>query len=85
MHLESGACESHTELHDIDEWAFRGRDSYEYTNTWRSYYKYRCPTCNSNFRVVSALFQHIEEQGCGQRVQGSVRNMLDYIERKVGN
>ena len=31
MHLESGACDSRVELHDIDEWAFRGRDSYAYS------------------------------------------------------
>ena len=83
MHLESGACESRTELHDIDDWAFRGSESYEYTNGWGDYYKYRCPTCDDDFRVVSALIQHIEERDCGQRLKGSVRRMLDYIEDKV--
>ena len=83
MHLESGACDSRVELHQIDEWAFRGRDSYTYTNAWKDYYKYRCPTCDVGFRVVSALIQHIEEQDCGQRITGSVRKMLDYLERKV--
>ena len=83
MHLESGACESKVQLHEIDEWAFRGRDSVDYTSRWTDYYKYKCPTCGTQFRVISALIQHIEEQNCGQRITGSVRRTLDYVERKV--
>lgn len=83
MHLESGACESQVQLHEIDEWACRGRDSVNYTKRWTAYDKYRCPTCDADFRVVSALIQHIELRSCGQRIEGSVRRMLEYLERKV--
>ena len=83
MQLESGACNFRVQLYGIDEWAFPGRDSYAYTNQWKNYYKYRCPTCDDSFRVIIALIQHIEEQVCGQRISGSVRKMLDYVEYKI--
>ena len=83
MHLESGACVSRINLENIDRWAFSSNHSYDYTNHWRSYYRYRCPACSADFRVVSALFQHIEDQNCGQRVGGIIAKMLNYIEYKL--
>jgi hypothetical protein len=83
MHLESGACESMTQLHEVDEWAFQARESYKATNRWIDHYKYRCPTCREDFRVFSALILHIERGSCAQRIDGAVRNMLDNIEKKV--
>ncbi len=81
IHLEAGTCASGVGRDQIDEWAFYWDGMY--TNQWNAHYRYKCPTCNENFRFVSALLQHVESQACGHRMDGCIGDMVDYLEDQI--
>jgi hypothetical protein len=82
-HLESGQCKGFAKKLRIDKWAFDCPEAKEMTNKKTDFYKYHCPTCNTQFRFVSALIDHVEQQKCGQRVKGCIGEMLRYIKDKT--
>lgn len=83
IHLESGSCASSVVNDDIDSWAFKCRQHRHYTNGLADEPCYRCPVCESNFRSVSALFQHIESPACDADYQGAIHELQRYLANQV--
>lgn len=83
MHLESGACTSETKSSDVEDWAFSYYHSDRYTNTWDTYYRFRCPECNQDFRFLSGLISHVENGSCDQDWDNVLRGVTDHIDRMV--
>ena len=67
----------------INEWAFECFQHKHYTNDWDDDYLYRCPTCDNNFKYVSALLRHAESRACSSNNQQSLGKMKRYIMTRV--
>ncbi|KAL2859090.1 hypothetical protein BJX68DRAFT_145900 [Aspergillus pseudodeflectus] len=61
IHLESGNCDSGATKHDIGEIARDFYDSSEYMDMNDDDTPYFCPSCESFFGKLSALYQHVED------------------------
>lgn len=83
LHLESGNCESGTELHDINTWVFDDFGCRQYTNQWTDYYQFCCPTCSNTFRYISGLMQHIESNACDQNAKMTTHQFKSLIDQKI--
>jgi hypothetical protein len=83
LHLESGTCYSRTDVDDIDNWILRDQGCQDYLSGSRGALKYTCPDCNKQFRLLSALCQHVATESCGldeEEVFEDVRLCLkDYL------
>lgn len=82
IHLESGACESGTDIFDLNESAAmcfqwkayldaRYRDELRNRCNLKSeyigpVYPFRCPECDTGFTKLSGLFQHVYSKSCNQ-------------------
>ncbi|KIV99803.1 uncharacterized protein PV09_08607 [Verruconis gallopava] len=99
IHLESGACPSEIDYIDLNEsaalcyqWkAFLDEDyrddlldrydlDLQYAET---VYPFECPGCDSYFRRLSALFQHVYSTACNQDLQsGKIGKLVRWLERR---
>jgi hypothetical protein len=82
IHLESGACLSEVTLDDIDSWALQYRQFNYYINS-QAENRYSCPGCESKFRYLSGLLQHLESNACGRTIKNALRGLPSFLERKV--
>lgn len=84
IHLESGICESGVDCDRLDRLGYFCYQSDDYTNDWNAYYKYKCPHCQTKFRFLSGLFQHVESDARNQQLQGtSIGKLENFISIKV--
>jgi hypothetical protein len=84
IHLESGNCASDTTEEEIDDIAHDCYQSRKYINDdpedgWQLY---RCPSCETRFSKLSALYQHAEDAPpCSSPLKGD--GCLAKLERFV--
>lgn len=88
IHLESGNCASFCDMDDIDDMALDCHHNRDYVedSKWPTW-AYICPTCESEFGMLSALYQHAEAvplcssplngKGCLARLQRFLGRNLD--------
>ncbi|KAI8648646.1 hypothetical protein NCS57_01476300 [Fusarium keratoplasticum] len=65
LHLEAGTCPSEVDCLTIDELASECRQS-QYYSCNDPNYDYECPSCETPFRYMSGLLQHIENGPCDE-------------------
>lgn len=79
IHLESGICASGADCEKLDRFAYLCYQWKAYTNGWNEYYKYKCPDCQTVFRHLSGLFQHVESDACNQKFDGGIGKLESFI------
>ncbi|RSL91423.1 hypothetical protein CEP52_014273 [Fusarium oligoseptatum] len=65
LHLEAGTCPSEADNQTVHELAFECRQS-QYYYCDDPEYDYECPTCETPFRYMSGLLQHVENGPCDE-------------------
>lgn len=83
LHLESGNCECGVDNDDIDNYIFDDYNCEKYRNEWMDYYRFCCPTCDTNFRFASGLLQHVASQACRQNLAATIRDFERCIEKRI--
>ncbi|KIV84925.1 hypothetical protein PV11_00672 [Exophiala sideris] len=83
IHLESGTCQSGVDRNDIDTWVFDENGYGRYVNEWTNFWRYRCPTCSSDFRFASALLQHAASNHCDQNHFQVIRDFKYCIQQHI--
>lgn len=66
LHLERGTCASGADMNTVNDTASVTMDIDVYMSV-DSKYTYECIACDP-FRFISGLLQHIESDGCGDRL-----------------
>jgi hypothetical protein len=82
IHLESGACSSLVDLDDINDWALQYRRFSYYIDS-QAGNPYSCPGCETKFRYLSALLQHLESNACGRTINNALHGLQSFLARKV--
>ncbi|RTE83471.1 hypothetical protein BHE90_001922 [Fusarium euwallaceae] len=65
LHLEAGTCPSEADNQTVHQLAFECRQS-QYYYCDDPEYDYECPTCETPFRYMSGLLQHVENGPCDE-------------------
>ena len=80
LHLEQGGvCPSGAGLDLVSQTAMQFRPLYP---SGDDYYLFKCPSCNTGFRFVSAVLQHLESEACDGSL-GLLHFFLLYLKNKV--
>ena len=103
IHLENGCNTSVGELDQLARQCYQWRkyvvpefaDYLEYSNAQSASpgrpYVFKCPTCDTRFKYLSALLQHVESDTCNEVVyenssygpSGSLGKLMDYLWRRM--
>lgn len=87
IHLETGRCASQTTEEILDDIADECPQSRKYIiGNRRCGWIYACPSCDSKFRKLSALYQHAEDvAGCEDILYGvgCLAILMRFIARSV--
>ena len=67
LHLEEGTCESQVEHEWVTETALECYASRFYTSNDPDY-DFMCPDCETPFRYISGVLQHIESNSCEEDI-----------------
>lgn len=67
----------------VDRWASECFQYKHYTNNSAAENPYSCRTCESDFRLVSALLEHIENGACDSDNPVALDKMKRYVEKRV--
>lgn len=66
LHLEGGYCDcSNVDEPEVTRIALQCYASKRY-RSGGAMYPFECPSCPSQFRVIGALFQHVESEACDE-------------------
>ncbi len=67
LHLEEGTCESQVDHEWVTETALKCYASRFYTSNDPDY-DFMCPDCETPFRYISGMLQHIESNSCDEDI-----------------
>ena len=83
LHLEYGGCNRDIDRERVTKVARECWRADEYT-AWRRN-DFKCPVCDSQFRALPGLLQHVESDACdADLAHGSpLRECLDYLEHNL--
>lgn len=85
LHLEAGTCNSNVDRYYV---TLLGRQCYR-TDEYQSVtpgYDFRCPACETDFRLMSGLVQHVESDICDENLDDEMPlgAFLDYVRSRLG-
>ena len=85
LHLEAGTCKAGIKLWWwVEQTALNYYEAPRYTSLDPDF-TFMCPTCQTGFRHVSGLLQHVESNSCDEKVYfgGPMLDMLHYMRKCV--
>ena len=83
LHLEGGfCCVAQLYEEDVTDIAIECYGSRRYLSSNPSF-PFECPTCGTEFRVMSALLQHAESEACSEDpCSGPLAKFLTYLRKR---
>ena len=91
IHLEQNSCKSGIGMLDLNETAAKCYQWKRYVNSgmrdvlldrthlFPNGSPFRCPTCDTCFLLLSALFQHVGTQACSQDMRSGAIQKLAWV------
>lgn len=70
---------------DVNKGTFNDKDCVKYRNYWPGDLQYSCPCCETNFRFLSALLQHVATEVCNQDYSLTIKDTMGCISRGISN